>query len=211
MHYNIHMNKNHGLTLIELLVTMAVVGIVLVAGVPALNQMTDNNRLVTQINSIAGSLAVARSEAIKTGSVVTVCISSNGSSCAGVDNTDWEDGWIVFTDQDRDNVVDGGTDNIIKIEGALNGGTTLRLSLSDNAGIYQFLPDGSSLDRNLGGVTVGTFTLCPAVSTDVTSAQRLAKSKAININFIGRTTRAEGATPSEKPVHDAAGNDVTCP
>ena len=154
MHYNIHMNKNHGFTLIELIVTLAVVAIVLVTGIPALNQMTDNNRLVSQINSIAGSLSLARSEAIKTGSVVTVCASSDSATC---NVTTWESGWIVFTDVDKDNVVDSGTDTIIKIEGALNGGTTLRLTNYDVAGIYQFLPDGSSRDRDLSGASVGTF------------------------------------------------------
>ena len=209
MDYNIHMNKNnHGFTLIELIVTMAVVSIVLLTGIPALNQMTANNRLVTQINSIAGSLAIARSEAIKTGSAVTICASSDSATC---DVTTWHSGWIVFTDQNKDNAINGSSDTRINIQGPLNGGTTLTLTLNDagSGGIYQFLPDGSSRDRDVSGTTVGTFTLCPPQGT-LTTAQQEAKAKAINVNFIGRASRAQGADETEKPVHDAAGDDISC-
>lgn len=212
MDYNIHMTKNiQGFTLIELIVTLAVVSILLVTGIPMLNQMTTNNRLVTQINNIAGSLALARSEAIKTGSVVTICASSDAATC---DVQTWHSGWIVFTDVDKDTVVDSGTDKLIKIQGALNGSTTLILTLNDSAdaasaGIYQFLPDGSSRDRDVSGTTVGTFTLCPPLGT-LTTAQQKAKAKAININFIGRGSRAQGANETDTPVHDADGNDISC-
>ncbi|MDH5370429.1 MAG: GspH/FimT family pseudopilin [Gammaproteobacteria bacterium] len=198
------MTKNHGFTLIELIITLAVVSIVLMTGIPALNQMTDSNRLVTQINSIAGSLALARSEAIKTGSVVTVCASSDAATC-NVDT--WESGWIVFTDKNKDNAINSSTDYLIKIQGQLNGGTTLRLSNYDVTGIYQFLPDGSSRDRDLSGTSMGTFTLC-------NKEAEVAKAKAINVNFIGRTTRAED-NGGNKIVEDVTGitdaADVTCP
>lgn len=197
------MTKNHGFTLIELIITLAVVSIVLVTGIPMLNQMTDNNRLVTQINLIAGSLAIARSEAIKTGSVVTVCASSDSATC---NVTTWQSGWIVFTDVDKDAVVDSGVDEVIQIQGTLTGGTELRLTNNDaaSAGIYQFLSDGSSRDRDLSGSTIGTFILC-------NQAKEVNKAKAININFIGRASRAQGTTPTAKPVLDANGAAVTCP
>lgn len=205
MDYNIHMNRNnHGFTLIELIVTLAVVSIVLLTGMPALNDMTNNNRLVSQINSIAGSLALARSEAIKTGSVVTICASTNTTSCSSANA--WHSGWIVFTDVDKDAVIDAGVDTKIQIQGAFNGGAELRITLNDtpSEGIYQFLPDGSSRDRNNSGSTIATFILCPK-DKDVN------KAKALNINFIGRSSPAQGATPTSKPVFDADGDPVTCP
>ena len=212
MDYNIHMNKNiQGFTLIELIVTMAVVSIVLLTGMPALNDMTNNNRLVTQINSIAGSLALARSEAIKTGSVVTVCASSDAATC---DVTTWHSGWIAFTDVDKDAAINTSDDKLIQVQGALNGGATLTLSLNDtgSGGIYQFLPDGSSRDRDISGSTVGTFTLCPA---DGTTAEKRAKARAININFIGRASRAEDSNSNGIVEYynytTSAVVDVTCP
>jgi type IV fimbrial biogenesis protein FimT len=44
---------------------------------------------------------------------VTVCVSSNGTSCAGV-NT-WQSGWIVFSDVNGNAVVDPG-DVILRIQ-----------------------------------------------------------------------------------------------
>ncbi|MCK5385592.1 MAG: GspH/FimT family pseudopilin [Gammaproteobacteria bacterium] len=198
--------NNHGFTLIELIVTLAVVSIVLVTGIPALTQMTDNNRLVTQINSIAGSLALARSEAIKSATTVTLCVSTNGTSCDGTDATNWENGWLVFTDSNRDNAINGSTDTLIKIQNKFNGGTTLRLSIYDVTGVYQFLADGTSRDRNLSGSSVGTFTLCESTKTAT-------KAKAVNVNFIGRPSRAEGINPTAKPVLNAANPAVavSCP
>lgn len=197
MDYNIHMNKNnHGFTLIELIVTMAVVAIVLVAGIPALSNMSGSNRLVTQINSLAGSLALARSEAIKSAITVTVCASSNTTSCNV--NT-WQSGWIVFTDRDKDAVIDVGTDRKIQVQGALNGNPELRLTLTAVPGRFQFSPDGSSRTN-----IRASFILCPQDKV-VTLA------KAVNINFIGRSSLAKGITPTAKPVLDAAGNPVTCP
>jgi type IV fimbrial biogenesis protein FimT len=200
MNYNINMIKTRGFTLIELMITLAVVGIVLLTGLPSLNKMTDSNRLVSQINSLSGSLALARSEAIKSGKVVTICASSNTTSC---NVTTWHSGWIVFTDLDKDTVVDAGIDTRIQIQGALNGGPTLKLTLSDNTGTYQFLPDGSSRDSNSSGSTIGTFILCPK-DNDVD------KAKALNVNFIGRSSPAQRATPTS-PIFDAAGSAVTCP
>jgi type IV fimbrial biogenesis protein FimT len=207
MDYNIHMTKNnHGFTLIELIVTLAVVSIVLLTGIPALNQMTDNNRLVTQINSIAGSLALARSEAIKTATTVTLCVSTNGAACDGTAATNWENGWLVFTDSNRDNAINGSSDTLIRIQDQFNGGTTLRLSLYDVPGVIQFLADGTTRDRDSNGTSVGTFTLCESTNTAT-------KAKAVNVNFIGRASRAEGATPTAKPVLNAANPAVAvgCP
>lgn len=195
MDYNIHMTKKHGFTLIELIVTMAVVSILLVTGIPALNQMTDSNRLVSQVNSIAGSLSLARSEAIKSASVVTVCASSTGAACT---ITPWGNGWIVFTDVDKDTAIDA-EDNLLKVQEAFGGGSTLRLTLSTSANVYQFAPDGSSR-----GTSKGTFIVCPKDKT-------VNKAKAININLIGRASRAQGATETSKPVFDADGDAVTCP
>lgn len=192
------MNKNnHGLTLIELIVTLAVVSIVLVTGIPALNQMSSNNRVVAQINSISGSLALARSEAIKSATAVTLCVSTNGATCDGLAATEWEKGWIVFTDTNKDFAVNGSSDALIKIQEKFSGNSSLRLSVYDVAGVYQFLPDGTSYDRDFDGTAKGTFTLCD-------SSKVATKARAVNVNFIGRVSRAEGANPTDKPVLNAA-------
>jgi len=205
MDYNIHMTKNnHGFTLIELIVTLAVVSILLLTGIPMLNQMTTSNRLVTQINSIAGSLAVARSESIKRGESITLCGSTDGATC---DTSSWELGWIVFSDADNNATLNSATESMLKIVAPFSGGSTLRLSLSDSASVIRYRSNGALRDQNSDATRTdkGTFTLCEQ-SASVTTA------KAINVNVLGRVSRAEDTdTPKDSTVNDIAGVDVTCP
>ena len=205
MDYNIHMTKNnHGFTLIELIVTLAVVSIVLLTGIPMLNQMTTSNRLVTQINNIAGSLSVARSESIKRGESITLCGSTDGATC---DTANWESGWIVFTDADNNAVLNSASETMLKIVAQFSGGSTLRLSGSDSASIIRYKSDGSLRDQNADATRTdsGTFTLCEQSASTTTA-------KAININTLGRVSRAEDTDdPKDNIVNDITGADVTCP
>ena len=205
MDYNIHMNKNiQGFTLIELIVTLAVVSILLLTGIPMLTQMTTSNRLVTQINSIAGSLSVARSESIKRGVSITLCGSTDGATC---DTSSWESGWIVFSDADNNAVLNSATETRLKIVAPFSGGSTLRLSESDSTSVIRYRSDGSlrDMDGDATRTNKGTFTLCEQSASTTTA-------KAINLNPLGRVSRAEDtdATP-DKIVNDINGADVTCP
>jgi type IV fimbrial biogenesis protein FimT len=84
-----------GFTLIEILITMIVAGILTAIAVPAFNSFVLNDRDVGQINSLVGSLSYARSEAIKRASPtgIIVCPSTDGATCTA---TAWSGGWIVL-------------------------------------------------------------------------------------------------------------------
>lgn len=212
MNYNIHMTKNNhrstaGFTLIELVVTMAVVSILLLTGIPMLNQMTASNRLVAQINSIAGSLTVARSESIKRARSITLCGSTDSTTC---NTSNWESGWIVFSDANNNAVLDSATDVRLKIVNQLSGSSTLRLSRSDSASILRYRSDGSlrDIDPSVSGINnMGTFTLCdPNATSPATTA------KAVNLSPLGRVSRAEDTDdPADSIANDVTGVDVTCP
>lgn len=87
--------SERGFTLLELLITVAVLAIVLAIGVPSFADMIRNNRLASESNELVTSITLARSEALKRGIPVSVCPRS-GATCA--DSTDWSNGWLVFTD-----------------------------------------------------------------------------------------------------------------
>lgn len=85
-----------GVTLIEMLVTLAVAAILLAAAVPSFTALVQNNRAAAQVNDLVGAMHTARGEAIKRGFPVTLCASSNQTSCSG--GASWSGGWIVFQD-----------------------------------------------------------------------------------------------------------------
>ena len=90
------MNAQRGFSIIELMTAVAIVAILVTVGLPGLRELLANNRLTTQINAFASSLALARSEAVKVNGTVVVCPSSDGASCAT--GVDWNVGWIVYVD-----------------------------------------------------------------------------------------------------------------
>jgi len=141
------MPEQRGFTLIELLVTITVLAILLGVGVPGLRDFVLNNRQVSAVNEMVGSLQYARTEAISRNRTVSLCPSSNGTSCSG---SEWAVGWIVFSDQDGDGVVDGG-DTVLRRNEAL-----------DN---IDFVSDGGIASavvyrRNGRATATGNFTLC---------------------------------------------------
>src|ERR1700689_2291104 len=89
------MKLHYGFTLIELMVSLTVAGILFAVAIPAFNSFVQNDRDTGQANSLVESLSYARSEAVKRASPngVTVCQSASGAAC---DAGPWTEGWIVI-------------------------------------------------------------------------------------------------------------------
>ena len=103
------MNRQLGFTIIELMVAIAVLGVLMGIGVPGMQSFLQNSRLISQINLLSTSLAIARSEAIKRNDRVLICVSTNGTACEATGSgTTWDDGWLVFVDRNNNSVVDLG-------------------------------------------------------------------------------------------------------
>lgn len=115
------MNKQHGFTLVELLITIVVATILVALAVPAFHNFVQNNRITAQVNELITALTLVRSEAIKRKQTITICSSSDGSTCTGA----WDQGWIIFTDANGNGTVDAGTEDILRVREGLTGGATL--------------------------------------------------------------------------------------
>ncbi len=100
------MKTQTGLTLVELMVTLAVGIIILAIGVPSFINMMSSNQAAGYANDLVGAIRLARSEAVKRGVSAAICASNNDqTNCSG---NDWNNGWIVFTDDDADGTHDAG-------------------------------------------------------------------------------------------------------
>src|SRR5688572_5317802 len=133
-----------GFTLTELLTTLAVIAIVLSAGVPGVRQFISDNRRAAQTNYMLSAFERARSEAMRTTRVISVCPSRDGASCAP-GAAGWQGGFIVFANAEGTNpgTVDR-TDDILETYTQVRGEFTLRGS-GAVADFVAFRPDGAPL------------------------------------------------------------------
>ncbi len=148
-----------GFTIIELLITLFIVSIVAMIGVPAYQNITADTRITSTANDLITSFILARSEAIKSASFVTVCKSADGVTCGG-NAVEWEQGWIVFSNTSGATAgVVNPADVIIRTYPGVDDGLTIRpVAGAPVDGFVTFRPAGTS------GTTLqnhsGTLTLC---------------------------------------------------
>ncbi len=77
------MRASRGFTLVELMVTVAVLAIILSIAFPNMRELIVNGRITTQTNELISSLSLARSEAIKRGLDVSVCAADGAGLASG--------------------------------------------------------------------------------------------------------------------------------
>lgn len=100
------MKAQSGFTLVELMITLAVAIIVMGIGIPSFLKMVSTNQAAGYSNDLVMAIRLARSEAVKRGSSVAVCASNaDQTACSG---SDWNNGWIVFSDDNSDGIVNVG-------------------------------------------------------------------------------------------------------
>lgn len=196
------MKKHAGFTIIELMITIAVLGVALGMAVPGLRQIILDNRLASQLNLLSSSLAMARSEAIKQNVRAILCPSSNGTTCSASGST-WNGGWLVFLDRNNNfahtasssGCAEGETaaDCLLVAQPALGGSNTLTGGPGVPA-LMGYNGTGTAIcDTNADGspescVTADTyFTLC--------DTRGGAKARALAISATGRTAILD-KTPS---------------
>ncbi len=163
-----------GFTLLELMVTVGITGIVLMIAIPNMSEFVKNERLTTATNSLISDLMLARSKALEMNQPVILCSSSNQTSCT---DTNYEEGWIVGIDSNNDGAI--GSTDLIKVQQALDSGVFIndggvKTIIFNEKG---FTPDHTNAD---------VLSVC--------DSRKDTHSKAVALSRTGRVSR--GGSPS---------------
>jgi len=138
-----------GMTLVELMIALAIAGIVCALGAPTLGAWLAEHQLQDRADALVHALDLARSEAIRRGNRVDVC-PGDGACTAGA--LPWEGGWAVVADARRD------TSSAIARERTAPPGVTIR----GNRPVADYVSyTGAGRARRFdGALQMGTFTVC---------------------------------------------------
>lgn len=184
-----------GFTLVELLIVGVIAAILVVWGIPSFRDLLRDQQRDAAIFDLIADLNLARSEALKRGTSVTLCKSSGGTTC-GSGSTGYEIGWIVFTDPQStgtQGTVDTG-ETILRTHPAPTGTLTIRTTSTSMQNRVTFNP-------NLRVTTIGTLVVC--------DARGASYARAVVIDGVGRV-RSATDTNSDGTV-DVSSSNVTCP
>lgn len=141
--------KQLGFTLIELMVVIVIAAILLTIAVPSFDSMIKKNNVEALQARLSSAISTARTEAASRNTIVTICASSNGTTCSN-NNGLWGEGWVIF-ENDGHNIDD--VANKIAID------------VFESEGAYSIVSNNNSyLSFNSQGFLFGsnpeTFDLC---------------------------------------------------
>lgn len=141
----------HGFTLTELLVGLAIAGILAMIGAPAMGSLLARTQDANAEAAIAGALRHARTAAVMHNARVLVCPSRDGHHCRPGDV--WQQGWIIAQDVNHDGQPDADVP-LIAVHAATPPGTAVITSVGRTR--IAFHPEGDAAGSN------ADFTICHA-------------------------------------------------
>ena len=170
-------SKEAGFSLYEVLVTLTLIAILAGIAIPSFAGMAARTRIAVEIDALFHAIHLARKESIMRRQVVSICPSIDGNVCGERD--DWQTGWIMFNNRDRDSPPqrDPG-EPLLRVHFVAD-----RVMITANRGTF-------TLRSTQKRATNGTFVVCDRLDR--------ALPKALVISYTGRprvTTRTTRGTP----------------
>lgn len=183
-------SKCSGFTLIELIVVTALVAIMATTAIPAIRELMDSTQNRSAVNELFTFLATARSEAVRSGRIHTLCPLEPTTETCG---KDWNKALYLFEDPFNERKLSDNT-RIARILPPPGRGSLLVRSLSRS--YFQYRPDGQIYSD------LGNITWCPD-SGDTDQAAHLIISR-------GGRIRLAADRDNDGIVENADGDPVNC-
>jgi len=175
-----------GFTLYELLVTMLIVGVVMTLGIPNLTQFTQNSRMTSTANDLHASFQLARSEAARSKTNITICASSNSMDADAACGGTWEQGFIVFVDANDPGSVtrdDDPSEPIIRAHPAVDSSVTV--NVANAATFFSFAPTGLGRGNIGANTALSQVVICDKRGTVLVSGDYSA-ARLLTVTPLGR-------------------------
>lgn len=146
------LRKKRGFSLLELMITLAIGGILLAVGIPSFQDFMANSKIAETNNALVHSLQLARSTSNQELSPSALCVSSEPMADEPVctPGADYNEGWVVYVDSDGNGTLNNG-DEVLERKEAPGAAFTFTPSPAFEDQIY-FNDSGASV--NVAGVPI---------------------------------------------------------
>ncbi|MAA65187.1 MAG: hypothetical protein CL581_10485 [Alteromonadaceae bacterium] len=129
-----------GFTLIELMVTVAILVIIITIAVPSFQSVIASRQLIDARDRALSAIQYAKGEAVGRNRAVSICPSSDGASCG--DSSNWADGWLIVLDNNETGAVS--IDETIRVADGPEARAVTMTNGGDSGAVdyIRFLPNG---------------------------------------------------------------------
>ena len=173
--YSLNSIKSQGFTILEAMVTVAIIGILSAVATPSFQSYVTSHKTANFSNDLFSDLRSLRQLSISAANNYVVCASSDSTTCLADpdESKNWSIGWIAFADLNQNNQRDSATEDILILQSEV---TDAQIMYS-GGGILSFNYQGEISNSQ-------QFSIC---SND----DNAELGRAVLINKVGRAQKAQ--------------------